>query len=142
MVPIERDDMIVLMEAGYVYLGMQKYKEAKTVFEGAVLLAPASEVPLVALGSVYFAQRKFDQAIRHYKKALKINSESPFAHSYHGEALFFKGKEKEALESLKEAVRLDPEGKSGEFAIALLAAIKNGFAPPDGPPTPQAEASR
>lgn len=133
MVPMKREDLIILMEAGYVYLGMQKYQEAKEVFEGVTLLAPKSEVPFVALGSVYFAQRKFDQAIRLYKKALQVNPESPFAHSYHGEALFFKGKRQEALESLKEAVRLDPEGKSGEFALALLAAIKNGFTPPSLP---------
>lgn len=139
MVPMKREDLIVLMEAGYVYLGMQRYKEAKEVFEGAAVLIPNSEVPLVALGSVFFAQRKFDQAIRFYKKALKINPESPFAHSYYGETLFFRGKKQEALESLKEAVRLDPEGKSGEFALALLAAIKNGFIPPEGPPVSRAK---
>ena len=82
MVPMENDDLIVMMEAGYLYLAMQKYQEAKEVFEGANIMMPDSEVPLVSLGSVYFAQEKFDQAIRCYQKALKVNPESPFAKAY------------------------------------------------------------
>jgi tetratricopeptide (TPR) repeat protein len=131
MVPMENDDMIVMMEAGYVYLGMQKFKEAKEVFEGASILVPNSEVPLVALGSVFFAQEKFDQAINWYRKALQKNPDSPFAKSYYGEALFFKGKKKEAVEVLLETVDMDPDGQSGIFAQALLDAISDGFAPPE-----------
>ncbi len=130
MVPMENDDLVVMMEAGYVYLGMQQFKEAKDVFEGASILAPESEVPLVALGSVFFAQEKYDQAISWYRKALKKNPDSPFAKSYYGEALFFKGKKPEALEALKEARDLDPEGQSGAFAQSLLEAIDKGFVPP------------
>ena len=132
MVDMKREDLILMMEAGYLYLGMQKYQEAKEVFQGVMALAPESEIPVVALGSVYFAQRKLDLAIRHYKKALRQNPGSPFAHSYHGEALFFQGKKAAAVEALKEAVGLDPDGKSGAFALSLLSAIKNGFKAPEG----------
>ena len=130
MVPMENDDLVVLMEAGYVYLGMQKYKEARQVFEGAQALVPESEVPLVALGSVYFAEEKFDQAIRCYKKALKLNPDSAFAKSYYGESLFFKGKQNEAEKWLKEAVESDKDGNSAPFAQALLDAIADGYQPP------------
>lgn len=130
MVPMENDDLIVMMEAGYVYLGMQKFKEAKAVFEGATVLAPESEVPFVALGSVFFAQEKFDQAISWYKKALKKNPKSSFAKSYYGEALIFKGKREQALDALNEAIQMDPKGQSGIFAQALVDAVKEGFVPP------------
>lgn len=131
MVPMENDDLIVMMESGYIYLGMLKFKEAKEVFEGASILAPNSEVPLVALGSVYFAQEKFDQAVSWYQKALKKNPDSPFAKSYYGEALFFKGKTEEAIQALNEAIDLDPDGQSGTFAKALIQAIDDGFTPPE-----------
>jgi tetratricopeptide (TPR) repeat protein len=139
---MENDDLIVMMEAGYVYLGMQKFKEAKEVFEGASVLAPESEVPFVAVGSVFFAQEKFDQAISWYRKALKKNPESPFAKSYYGEALFFKGRNKEALEALHEAIELDPDGQSGNFAHTLVQAISDGFTPPGKPDKPEKKGSQ
>lgn len=129
MVPVERDDLVVMMEAGYVYLGMRRLQEARDVFEGVSVLAPLSEVPLVALGSAWFAEGKFDKAIQCYQKALKLSPKSSFAHAYTGETLFFQGKKGEAIASLNKAVSLDPEGKSGNFAHALLEAIQKGFAP-------------
>lgn len=130
MVPLNNADLVVMMEAGYVFVGMQKYKEAREIFEGACVLVPESEVPLVALGSVYFAQEKFDQALRCYKKALQKNPDSAFAKAYYGESLFFKGKPQEAEKWLQEAVSSDEDGDSARFAQALLDAIAEGFVPP------------
>jgi tetratricopeptide (TPR) repeat protein len=130
MVSLQKDSLIVLMEAGYVLLGMQKFKEAKEVFEGAVALVPDSEVPLTAMGGVCFAQQKFDKALSWYRKALKKNPNSPFVKSYYGEALFFKGEREKAIKTLNEAVAMDQGGQSAAFAKALLEAINNGFVPP------------
>lgn len=130
MVPLKREDLITLMEGGYIYLGMGRLEQAREVFEGVACLAPESEVPLVAIGSVHFAGKKFDQAIQCYKKALAVKPDSPFVRAYLGEALFFKGKKGEALAELEKASMLDPNGKSGDFARSLLEAIKNGFVPP------------
>src|SRR5262245_18534325 len=130
MIPIDREDLVVLMEGGYGDLRMGRFKEAQDVFEGVSVLAPESEVPLVALGSVYFAQVNYDHAIRHYKKARTLKPDSSLAHAYFGESLFFNGKIEEAIYELEEASSLDPEGKSGDFARVLLSAIKNGFTPP------------
>lgn len=130
MVPMAREDLIVLMEGGYIYLRMGRFEEARDVFEGVSILAPDTEVPLVALGSVYFAQMKYDQAIQIYKKALAVRPESAFARAYLGESLFFKGKREDAVGELEKASQLETSGKSGDFARALLDAIKNGFAPP------------
>lgn len=116
------------MEGGYVYLRMGRFEEAREVFEGVSILAPESEIPLVAMGSVFFAQLKYDQAIRCYKKALGLKSDSAFARAYLGESLLFKGKTDEAVKELEKASMLDSEGKSGDFARALLAAVKKGFA--------------
>jgi tetratricopeptide (TPR) repeat protein len=130
MVPVERDDLVVLMEGGYLLLRMGRFDQAKEVFEGVSVLAPNTEVPLVATGSVFFAQMKYDQAIQHYKKALAVKPDSAFAHAYLGESLFFRGKKEEAIVSLEKASALEPTGKSGDFARALLEAIKKGYVPP------------
>ena len=129
MISIAREDLVVLMESGYIYLGMTRYREAREVFEGVMLLIPHSDIPEVALGNVYFCERKFDQAIRAYHNALKKNNTSAFAMAHLGEALFFKGKRQEAIAQLTKAVSLDPEGKSGQFARTLMEAIEKGFAP-------------
>jgi tetratricopeptide (TPR) repeat protein len=130
MVPVERDDLVVLMEGGYLLLRMGRFDAAREVFDGVSVLAPATEVPFVATGSVFFAQMKYDQAIQHYRKAIALKPDSAFAHAYLGESLFFKGKKDEAVVALEKASAIEPTGKSGDFARALLEAVKNGYVPP------------
>ncbi len=129
MIPLPSEDMRILLEAGYLYLGMNRYKEAREVFEGVVTLAPKSDVPLVALGNVFCVQGKFDEAIKQYEKALEVDGKSAFAKAYLGEAQLFKGQEDLAKKTLEEASKMDPGGKSGDFARALLDLIKKGFSP-------------
>ncbi|MBI2346574.1 MAG: tetratricopeptide repeat protein [Deltaproteobacteria bacterium] len=129
MVTIEREHLGLMMEAGYILVGMQRFKEAREVFEGLIAMAPESELPLVALASVDFCQGKFTEACRRYKKALQMNPTSMFAKAYLGEALFFMGKRTEAIAALKEATVGDTEGKAAAFAKALLDAVEQGFTP-------------
>lgn len=129
MTTLDRESLGLMMEAGYVYLGMQRFKEARDVFEGVTSLASDSEIPLIALGSVDFCQGKFTNAIRRYKKALKLDAESLYAKAYMGEALFFMGKKAEAVKQLEEVNKKDPSGRAGDFARALLDAINKGFTP-------------
>lgn len=129
MTILERSYLGLMMEAGYVYLGMQRFKESRDVFEGVASLAPDSEIPLIALGTVDFCQGKFTNAIRRYKKALKIDPSSVYATAYMGEALFFMGKKAEAVKLLKDVVTKDRDGKAADFAKALLDAIDKGYTP-------------
>ena len=129
MISVPHEDLRVLLEVGYLYLGMQKFKEAGEVFEGVMVLTPKSEVPIVALGNVFCVQGKFDQAIKMYQKALEVEPKSAFATAYLGEAQFFKGDKDKAHETLNQASKMDPQGKSGDFARALLDLIKKGFTP-------------
>lgn len=128
MVDIERKDLALMMECGYILVGMQRFAEARQVFEGVAALAPDSEIPVVAIGSVAFCEGKFRDAVKQYQKAIKQNPQSPFARAYLGEALFFSGDTDEAVRALT-AVSHDDTGKAGDFARALLAAISQGFTP-------------
>ncbi len=130
MIQISREDLVIMMESGFIYLRLGKFAEALDVFEGVLTLSPESEVPIVAMGSVYFGQMKYDQAITYYKKALKKKADSAFARAYLGESLFFTGKKQEALSELEKASLLEPQGKSGDFARVLMDAIKSGYTPP------------
>lgn len=131
MIDVSRDDIIVMLEAGYIYLAMKKFKEAQTIFEGVCELAPKNDVPQVAVGNVYFARGKYLEAIRKIKQAIKDNPSSAFAYSHLGEAQFFYGKKEDALKSLEKASELEPtpEGRSGEFARSLIDLINMGYDP-------------
>lgn len=131
MISIDRQNLGLLMEAGYIYLGMGCFEEAREVFEGVTVLTAESELPLVAVGNVEFALMRYDHAVRNYRKALKRRGDSPFARAYLGEALFFKGDRDEGVRELEKASSLDPKGPAGDFARSLLTAIRDGFeAPP------------
>ncbi len=126
---LSREHLALMMEAGYILLGMRRFKEAQEVMEGIAVMAPDSDIPLVAIGSVDFCRGKFRTAIRHYDRALKVNPESAFAKAYRGEALFFMGKTEEAREVLEAVVCEDASEKAAAFAKALLDAIDKGFTP-------------
>ncbi len=118
-----------MMEAGYIYMGMQRFKEAYDIFKGVAVLAPDSEVPIVALGGIDFCLGKFESALKWYKQALKLDPESVFAKVYLGETMFFMGKKKEAVKLLEEVSKKDRKGGAGEFARSFLDAINQGFTP-------------
>lgn len=125
IVEIDRAHLAVMMEAGYIYIGMRRHGEARELFEGLSALVPESEVPLIALGNVDFCTGRLASAIRRYRKALAVDPGSVFAKVYLGEALFFSGEEEEGKRLLGEVAKKD-RGGAGEFARALLDAIRKG----------------
>lgn len=129
MFSLSQEHLALLMETGYIYLGMQRYPEAKEVFEGVATFRPESEIPLVALAGVSFCQGKLKEAIAIYQKALKLNPQSLYGKAYLAEASFFDGNKKGAIQLLKEVDRAEPKGPVGDFARALLDAIEKGFTP-------------
>lgn len=128
LIDLEKEHLGVMMEAGYIYIGMRRYKEARELFEGLAALVPASDIPLVAEGNVLFCEGRLVRAIALYRKALKLDPGSIFAKAYLGEALLFSGRKDEALELLGVVAKCD-SGGAGEFARALLKAVEDGFDP-------------
>lgn len=131
MIDVPRDDVILMLEAGYMYLAMQRFAEAKKLFEGICELVPNHEVPLVALANSYFAQYKFLEAVRVLKKAVQANPKSAHAVAHLGEALLFNGKKDQAIEQLKLAMELDQNNPplDHDFAKSLLELIAQGYDP-------------
>lgn len=129
MVDLDRYYLAVMVEAGFIYMGMQRLTEAREVFEGVRSLAPHMDIPAVALGNVAFCEGNIAKALKHYNDALKIDASSLYARVYMGEALLFDGKHEEGLALLEQVHREDPRGAAGGFAIALIDAVKQGFNP-------------
>ena len=113
-------EMAFLMEAGFLYRDLKRYREACDVFKGARALAPKSEVPEVALGTVSFQEGNFAQAAVHYHRALELNERSSWAYCHLGELALFQADKRRARGLLRAAIELDPRGDYGKFARALL----------------------
>ena len=113
-------ELTFLMEAGFLYRDLRKYEEARDIFKGVRALAPASEVPEVALGIVAFEQGNFESAAKHYRRALELNPRSAWACAHLGEVTLFQANKEQARVYLKTAIDLDPRGSYGQLARALL----------------------
>ncbi len=123
LVDVSPDEVALLLESGYLYLEMQKPREAEEIFSGVASLVPTSEVPLICLGNLHFSQGRYERALRFHRDALKRNPDSALAHAHVGEALLFLKRRPEAKTALERAVALDGDGDAAEFARCLLDAM-------------------
>jgi len=130
VVPVAREQAMILLEAGYIWLEMGKFDKAKDVFTGAAALMPKSEVPQLAMGALEFAQGRHDKALQAYRAAQRLAPNSALPRAHAGEALLFMGKVPEAMKELKAAVDLEPEGDGARLARALMEAKEVGALPP------------
>jgi tetratricopeptide (TPR) repeat protein len=130
VVPVAKQQAMILLEAGYIWLEMGKFDKAKDVFTGAASLMPKSEVPQLALGALEFAQGRHDKALQAYRAAQRLAPSSALPRAHAGEALLFLGKVPEAMKELKAAMDLEPEGDGARLARALVDAKEVGALPP------------
>lgn len=120
LIEVPQPEIALLLESGYLYMEMRKYREAEDVFTGVAALIPHSEIPLICLGNLFFSQGRFDRALKYQRDALSKNASSALAQAHLGEALLFLGKRKEAKAALDKAMDMDPDGPAAEFARSLL----------------------
>jgi len=116
-----KEEIAMLMEAGFLCRDAKKFQEARELFAGVRALLPKSDAVEVALGSVFFQQSDFDTAITHYQRALEKNPRSAYAYAHLGEAYLFKLEKEKARSFLQKAIELDARGNSGAMARNLLA---------------------
>lgn len=115
-----QDEILFLMESGFIQRAAKRFQAARETFEGVRVLCPQSETPDIALGTVSFAEGNIDEAITLYQAALAKNPLSAFAHAQMGEAYLFKKDKDTARQYLQKAVELDPKGEAGTLARSLL----------------------
>lgn len=130
LVPTTKQQAMVLLEAGYLWMDLGKYDHAREVLFGAAALMPKSEVPQLALGTLEFVQGKHEKALQAFRAAQRLAPKSALPRAHCGEALLFMGKVQEANKELKAALELEPEGDGAKLAQALIDARDSGALPP------------
>jgi tetratricopeptide (TPR) repeat protein len=126
LIEVQQTEIALLLEAGYLYMEMQKWKEAEEIFSGVAALVPHSDVPLISLGNLAFGQGQYQRALKFHKDAVKKVPDSALAHAHQGEALLFLNKRDEAKKMLEQAIELDPKGAAADFARSLLDGLAAG----------------
>lgn len=126
LIDVPQPQAALMLEAGYFYMEMNKFKEAEDIFTGVAALLPVSEVPHICLGNLYFAQGKFQRALKSHEEALKLNPESLSAQTHIGEALLFLGKTEDGIAKLQGVINSSSGDPSEDFAKALLDAHEAG----------------
>ena len=133
LVPLARQQAMILLEAGYLWMDMGQFEKARSVLAGVAALMPRSEVPQLALGSLEFAQGRHEKALQAFRAAQKLAPRSGLPRAHAGEALLFLGKVPEAMRELKAACDLEPDGDGAKLAKALIDAKEAGALPPVKP---------
>jgi tetratricopeptide (TPR) repeat protein len=130
LVPVSKQEALILLEAGYLLVAMGRYNQARAVFQGVACLLPSSEVPVIALGTLEFAEGRYEKAIQEYRKARHLSPQSGLPRAHIGEMLLFLGKTREALKELHAAIELEPDGDGARMAQALLSCQELGVFSP------------
>src|SRR4051794_18596653 len=86
LVPMQRVQAMLMLEAGYLYMDMGRYDAAREVLFGAAQLMPKSEVPQLALGTLEFVQGKHEKALQAYRAAQRLAPKSGLPRAHVGEA--------------------------------------------------------
>ncbi len=129
LVPTSKQQAMLMLEAGYLWMDMGKFDHARELLQGAAVLMPKSEVPQIALGTLEFNLGHYDKALQVYRQAQRLAPKSALPRAHCGEALLFLGKANEAVKELKAALSLEPAGVNAAFAQSLLDAKEQGFPP-------------
>ncbi len=130
LIPVTKQQAMVMLEAGYLWMDMGKYDHARDLLQGAAALMPRSEVPQLALGTLEFVQGRHEKALQAYRSAQKLAPRSALPRAHAGEALLFMGKTTEAVKELKAAMDVEPDGDGAKLAQALIEAKESGALPP------------
>ncbi len=129
LVPVSKQEVTILLEAGYQLMNMKRFDPAREVFSGVAALLPRSDVPHLALGTLEFALGRHAKALQEYRRAQQLAPESGLSRAHVGEALLFLGKASEAIKELNAALEIEPDGDGARLARALLDAHQRGALP-------------
>jgi tetratricopeptide (TPR) repeat protein len=123
---VTQDELSVLMEAGYLYLGTGEYEKAKEIFEGVCALVPECAVPVIALGTLYMSQGDIEKGVEYCRQGVELQPDSSYTHMSLGKALLLNNQKDAACLELNKAMELDKDGCVRDAVKALLDAVEQG----------------
>lgn len=130
LVPMTKHQAMVMLEAAYLWMDLNKFDHARELVTGAAALMPKSSVPQIVLGTLEFNLAHYDKALQAFRRAQNLAPRESLPRAHCGEALLFMGKVNEAMKELKAAKDLEPDSDGARFAQSLIEAKEAGALPP------------
>jgi len=125
-----RDDVVWLLETGFLYLEMGEDERARETFEGLVALEPDKAAFHAALGQALTAEGKLSEARESLRRAVGLDPDHAYARCLLGDALVRSRQTDKGKEELRQALALDPDGPAGQTARSILDGVEAELYPP------------
>ena len=106
--------------AGFACGAMGEFNKALGFFKKANEYSPEDPAPYGGMGMVYSSQKRYAEAIASCQKAISIKPDYAYAYLPLGLAYMETGKRSDAVTAWQNAIRFDPQGPSGQAAMAML----------------------
>jgi predicted Zn-dependent protease len=127
LVPVARETVAVMLEAGQLLNQMGQKKQAADVIAGLEHLLPNSGVPPMFRGNQFFAEGQLAKAEEAHRTAVERESDRGACWAHLGEVLLWAGKVEEGVAACNRAMTADDHDNSAkQFAKNLLAAQELG----------------
>jgi tetratricopeptide (TPR) repeat protein len=97
----------VLMNLGHSFYQQGKLTEARSIYEGLLLLDPTNPYAHAMLGSIHQQQNQHEKAIDCYTRALQLFPDDIHTLTNRGECYLHLGRLEESAHDLKKAIQLD-----------------------------------
>lgn len=119
-VKASQDEILFLMESGYLSRDLGRSQAASDIFLGVSALVPHEPLPLAAIGTVLVAEGRYDEAVRHLEKALAVFPDDPLIEAHLGEALLYLKENARARKLFERSIQAQPKGPGAEISQSYL----------------------
>jgi predicted Zn-dependent protease len=127
LIPVARETVAVMLEAGHLLNQMGRKKQASDVIAGLEHLLPNSGVPPMFRGNQFFADGQLSKAEEAHRLAVEREPDRGACWAHLGEVLLWAGKVEEGVAACQRAMGADDrDGTAKQFAKNLLAAQELG----------------
>ena len=105
---------------GLAYTGLEKFEDAITAYQQAIVYAPDSAYIRAALGSAYASTHRYTEALDAYKVAVALNSRDEMIHHQLGKVYSKRGEHTAAIRHQLQAITLAPQFAAAYYQLGLL----------------------
>ena len=105
---------------GLAYTGLERFEDAITAYQQAVVYAPDSAYIHAALGSAYASTHRYTESLDAYKVAVALNSSDKMIHHQLGNVYSKRGEHTAAVRHQLQAITLAPQFAAAHYQLGLL----------------------
>ena len=105
---LSKNQLAAIAALGFRFYEQGSLRDARTVFDGLVVLDPNLYFGHAGLGALALRDEKLDEAVLHLRRAAELQPEDPAVRANLGEALLRRAEFTEAAHEFDQALSLDP----------------------------------